>query len=188
GALDLIHHGLDAFLELAAVFGAGDHKGEVEGDDFFVDEDLGHESADDLLGEALDDGGLANAGLADEHGVVLGAAAEDLHDAADLVLATDHGVELALARELGEVAAEGLERGGLDVLLAVVAGGAGGGRIGVLGGTALLGAGELRVELAEDFVAGALDVDVEGLEHAGGDAFALAEKTEENVLGAHVGV
>jgi hypothetical protein len=35
--------------------------------------------ADDLLGQALDDRGLADAGLADEHRVVLGAAAEDLH-------------------------------------------------------------------------------------------------------------
>ena len=36
---------------------------------------LGHVALDDALGEALDDGGLADAGLADEHRVVLGAAA-----------------------------------------------------------------------------------------------------------------
>jgi hypothetical protein len=82
GALDLVHHGLDALLELAAVFGAGDHEGEVEGDDFLVGEDLGHVALGDFLREALDDGGLAHPGLADEHGVVLGAAAEDLDDAA----------------------------------------------------------------------------------------------------------
>jgi hypothetical protein len=33
----------------------------------------------------FDDGGLADAGLAEEHGVVLGAAAEDLDHALDLV-------------------------------------------------------------------------------------------------------
>ena len=56
------------------------------------------------------DRGLAHAGLADEHGVVLGAAGEDLHHAADLLVAADDGIELALARQLGEVAAVLLER------------------------------------------------------------------------------
>src|SRR5882724_8427809 len=45
---------------------------------------LGHVARDDPLGEPLDDRGLAYAGLADEHGVVLRAAAQNLDDAADL--------------------------------------------------------------------------------------------------------
>jgi hypothetical protein len=45
---------------------------------------FGHVAVDDALGQALDDGGLADAGLADEDGVVLGAPAEHLDDAADL--------------------------------------------------------------------------------------------------------
>ena len=61
-------------------------------------------------GEALDDGGLADAGLADEHRVVLRPAREHLDDAADLLVAADHRVELALARQLGQVAAVPLER------------------------------------------------------------------------------
>ena len=51
---------------------------------------------DDRLGEALDDRGLADAGLADQHRVVLGAAAEDLDGLLDLVDAADHRVELAV--------------------------------------------------------------------------------------------
>ena len=70
---------------------------------------LGHVAADDALGEALDDGGLADARLADEHGVVLGPAAQDLDDAADLLVAADDRVELAGARLGGEVAAVLLE-------------------------------------------------------------------------------
>ena len=58
--------------------------------------DSGHVAVDDPLGEALDDRGLADAGLADQDGVVLGAAGEDLDDAADLVVAPDHRVELAV--------------------------------------------------------------------------------------------
>ena len=44
----------------------------------------GHLVVGDALREALDDGRLAHARLADEHGVVLGAPREDLHDALDL--------------------------------------------------------------------------------------------------------
>ena len=57
--------------------------------------DSGTSPDDDPLGEALDDRGLADAGLADQDGVVLGAAGEDLDDAADLVVAADDRVELA---------------------------------------------------------------------------------------------
>ena len=118
GVLDLLEHGLEPLLELAAVLRAGDHRAEVEGDEPLAAQRLGHVAVDDALGEPLDDGGLADAGLADEHRVVLGAAAEHLHDAADLVVAADHRVEPALAGGLGEVGAvlrQGLA-GGLGVL------------------------------------------------------------------------
>ena len=71
---------------------------------------IGHVAADDALGQAFDDGGLADAGFADEHGVVLGAAAEHLHDAADFVVAADDRVEFALAGGFGEIVGVALER------------------------------------------------------------------------------
>ena len=52
-------------------------------------------AGDDPLGEALDDRGLADAGVADQHRVVLRAPREDLDDAADLLVAADDRVELA---------------------------------------------------------------------------------------------
>ena len=58
----------------------------------------------------FDDRGLADAGLADQDGVVLGAAGEDLDHAADLVVAADDRVELAVLGVLREVAAELLQR------------------------------------------------------------------------------
>ena len=85
GAADLVHHRLDALLELAAVLRAGDHHRQVEHDDAAVGQQLGHVAVDDPLGEALDDGRLADAGLAQQHGVVLRAAAEDLDGPLDLV-------------------------------------------------------------------------------------------------------
>ena len=63
-AADLVHDRLDALFELSAVFGAGDHQREVEGDDFFVAQKLRHVAIRDFLGEAFDDGRFANPGFA----------------------------------------------------------------------------------------------------------------------------
>ena len=110
--LDLLQHLLQALLEVAAVARTGHERTQVERVDLLALERLGNLAPDDVLGEALDDGGLADAGLADQHRVVLGAAAQHLHDALDLLLAPDHRVELAVARELGEVATELVEHHG----------------------------------------------------------------------------
>ncbi len=120
GVDDLLEHRLEAVLELAAVLRAGDHRADVERDEPLVAQTLGHVALDDAAGETLGDRGLADAGLADEHRVVLRAARQHLDDAADLLVAADDRVELALARLLGEVAAVPLER--LVLLLGVLAG------------------------------------------------------------------
>ena len=116
GLGDLLEDALEALLELAAVHRAGDERGDVDRDELFVFERVGDVARDDALREALDDGGLADAGLADEHGVVLGAAGQHLADAADLAVAPDDRVELALAGAVGEVDPELLE-GAARILL-----------------------------------------------------------------------
>ena len=120
GLGDLLQDSLEAVLELAAVLGAGDQRADVECDDATVAQRLRHVARDDPLGEALDDRGLADAGLADQHGVVLRAAGEHLDHAPDLVVAADHRVELVVLGRLGEVAAEALER--LVAVLGVLVG------------------------------------------------------------------
>ena len=67
----------------------------------------------DHLGQALDDGRLADARFAQQHRVVLLPAAEDLDDAFDFVLAADDRIELAFAGQFGQVAAEAVQRRGL---------------------------------------------------------------------------
>src|SRR4028118_336066 len=105
---DLLEHLLEALLEVTAVARPGDEGAEVEGVELLVLQRLGHLALDDGLGQALDDGGLADAGLADEDGVVLGAPREDLHDPLDLLGAPDDRVELGVARGLrGGAAARG---------------------------------------------------------------------------------
>ena len=47
---------------------------------------------------------------------------------------------------------------------------------------------KIRVEFLEDFIARALDVDLEVLQHARGHAFAFAQQAEQDVLGADVGM
>ena len=86
---DLLEHGLEPLLELAAELGARDHRAEVEREEPLPLESLGHVAVDDAAREPLDDGGLADAGVAHQHRVVLGAAGEDLDDAPDLVVAPD---------------------------------------------------------------------------------------------------
>jgi hypothetical protein len=163
GVFDLLEEGLEAVFEFAAIFCACDHAGEVEGDDTLVFEYLGDIAEDDAAGEAFDDGGLAYAGFTDEDGVVLGAAGEDLDDAANLLIAADDRIELAASREFGEVFAvlfQGLEFG-----------------FGVLVGDALRAA-----HGGEGFEDGIVGCAHGGEGVAGGVSFGLRQR-EEEVLG-----
>ena len=103
--LQLLDHLLHALLEVTAEAGAGDEAADVEREHALALERLGYVLGDDPLGEPLGDGRLADARLADEHGVVLGAPGEDAHDARYLLGAPDHRVELAVPGRLREVAA-----------------------------------------------------------------------------------
>src|SRR5262249_54896795 len=170
---DLLHHLLQALLELTAVLRAGHERGQVEVVDLLALQDVGHLVRGDPLREALDDGRLADAWLADQHRVVLRATREDLHDPLDLGLATDDGVELPLGRELREVAAELVEQ---------------------LRALPLLSGRALRAALAaagarehpDDLVPDLLRVRVEVEQDARRDAFVLAHEAEQDVLGADV--
>ena len=121
----------------------------------------------------FDDGGLADARLADQHGVVLRAARQDLHHALDLGLAADDRVELALGGLLGQVAPELVEELGALRLLA----GSGGATL-----LAAAGAGEHP----DDLVANLVRIRVEVEQDACGNALVLTHEAEQDVLGADV--
>ena len=93
----------------------------------------------------------------------------------------DDRIELAFLRELRQVAAKRAERRRLDVLSSTARRRRPAFRLGFR-------RREIRIEFLEDFVAGPLDIDVEVLQHARGDAFAFAEQAEQDVLGADVGM
>ena len=104
GCLDFGQDRLQPLLELAAILRAGDQGAHVEGEQPLVLEALRHVAIDDPQRQPLGDRRLADAGLADQHRVVLGAAGKHLDRAADFLVAPDHRVELAVPRVLREVA------------------------------------------------------------------------------------
>ena len=170
---DLLHHLLQALLELSAVLRARDQRREVERVDLLALQELGHLVRRDPGREALDDGGLADAGLADQHRVVLRAPRQDLHDALDLRLAADDRVELPLGGELRQVAAELVEE---LRALRLLAGGA------ARAGLAAAGTGEHP----DDLVADLFRIRVEVEQDPCGDSLVLAHEPEQDVLGADV--
>ncbi len=110
GVLDLLEHRLEPLFELAPVLRAGDQRADVERDHPAVAQRLGHVAVDDPLRQPLDDRGLADPRLADQHRVVLGPSREHLDHPADLLVAADHRIELVGAGVRGQVAAELLQR------------------------------------------------------------------------------
>ena len=103
-------HGFQPLLELAAIFRAGDQRAHVEREHLLVLQALRHVALHDAMRQPLDDGRLADARLADQHRIVLGAARQHLDGAPDLLVAADHRIELAGGRGLGEVAGIALQR------------------------------------------------------------------------------
>src|SRR4051794_64416 len=73
GVLDLVEDSLEPVLEFSPVLRAGYQRADVERDHAAVTQRLGDVARDDPLSEALGDGRLADARLADQHRVVLGA-------------------------------------------------------------------------------------------------------------------
>ncbi|GJE35799.1 hypothetical protein LDDCCGHA_6019 [Methylobacterium oxalidis] len=168
GRLHLGEHALQALLELAAVLRARDQRAHVEGEEGLVAQRFRHVAVDDPQRQPLHDGGLADPGLADQHGVVLGAPGQDLDRAADLLVAPDHGVELALARRLGEVAGVLLQR-----VVGVL-------RAGVVGRAALAERVDGRVQRGGG--------DARGGERAARLGVLLHGEREEKALHGHVGI
>ena len=110
GPADLVHDSLDPFFELPSVFGSGNHHGEVEHHDPTVGQQFGYVPLNHPLGKALDDRGLADPRLANQHRVVFGTATENLNGPLDLLLAADHRVKFALLGQFSEITTERVER------------------------------------------------------------------------------
>ena len=107
---NFVQYGFQTLFEFAAIFRPGDERAHVERQQRFFLQAFRHVAIDDAQRQSFRDGGLADAGLADEDGIVFRSAREDLHSAADFLVAADHGIELAVACGFGEVAGIALQR------------------------------------------------------------------------------
>ena len=107
--LDLLHHLLQALLEVAAIAGASEQRAHVEGEHGRFFEDLRNLGVDDLSREPLGDRRLADARIADQQRVVLLASAQDLDRALHLGFAADQRIDSPFPRLTIEVHAISFE-------------------------------------------------------------------------------
>ena len=71
---DLLQYSLETVLELAPELGSRDQGAHIQSDQLAVLQAVGNVARNNALGQALSNGGLAHARLADQHRVVLGVA------------------------------------------------------------------------------------------------------------------
>ena len=163
---DLLHDGLEARLELAAVFRAGDERAQVERHHPLAGQNLGHFLGDDHLGQALDDGRLAHARLANENRVVLRAACKNLDDAFNFIAPADHRIKLVLLGKLGQIAAELIERRGLALVTRA--------------------RGDRLAKQVDRLLARLLELDAEAAEYLRRKTVLLADDAKQKMLGADI--
>jgi hypothetical protein len=171
---DLLGDLFEAFLEVTAVTAARNEGTEVKRVQLLVLQGLRDIPLDDGLGETFNDGGLTDAGLTDEYGVVLGTAREDLHHSLHLLLATDDRVKLPVAGSLREVAPELVENLRSLVRRRVVS--AHGHRLLAL----------IAREKLDHLLAHLVQIGTQLDEHLRCNAFTLADEAEQDVLRADV--
>ena len=93
---DLVDQSLHSLLKLATELRSGHQRGQVQQIDLLFPQLIGHIPRHDTLGQTLGNSGLANARLADEAGIVLLPAIQNLDDPLDLLSAADNRVQLSL--------------------------------------------------------------------------------------------
>ena len=96
----------EALFEIAAVFGAGHHRSDVQRQDAFLGKDGRDGTGSNALRDAFHNGRFPNARFADEHGVVLLSPAQDLDDTGNLCVPAHYGIQFPFAGSLGEVVGE----------------------------------------------------------------------------------
>ncbi|CAB4940656.1 unannotated protein [freshwater metagenome] len=179
--LDFLEHLLETLFEIAAVTRTGNECTEIKRVQLLTVKRFGNLIGSDCLCETFNDCSLANTRFANKNGVVLGTAAEHLHDAFGFACTTNNWVEFLFASELCEVATELIEHGrtAWRCFARTTAGGA--------GLLALLRArtGIARQQL-DDLLTHAGKIGAELDEHLRSDTLAFTDETEKDVFGADV--
>ena len=140
---DLLDEALHAAFKLAPELGARHQRRQVQQVHLLIPQLEGHVPGGDALGQPLGNGGFAHAGLADEAGVVLLAAVQNLHHPLNLLLPADDRVQLAVPGPLAEIDAVAVQVLVLFIGLAAL-----GGLLPAGGGVGLLRRGIAAAEQA----------------------------------------
>jgi len=108
--LQLLEDRLQTLFEVAAIFGACQQRAHIERIHHGILENFRHVILGDAPGQALGNRGLADAGFADQQGVVFTAPAQGLNHPLDFRIAADQRIDLAFGSRLVEVLRELVER------------------------------------------------------------------------------
>ena len=105
GLAYLLQNGFQTLLKFAPVLGACNKSAHVQGEYGLVLQTFRYVSPDYTLGQTFGYGGLAHAGFAYEHRVVLGLTGEDADDVPYLRITSYHRVQLVLSGPLHQIGA-----------------------------------------------------------------------------------
>ena len=108
--LNFFQHRFQAVFKFATILRARQHRAQIERHHALVLQLLGNVAGNDALRQPFDDCRLADAGFANQDGIVLRPARQHLHHAAHFFVAPNHGIELALARQFVQVLGIALQR------------------------------------------------------------------------------
>ena len=115
GFLQLSNNLLHAVLKLTAILGTSYQTCQVKRPNLLSAQDIRNIARSNELSQALNNGGLTNAGIAQDKWVVLLAAGKNLHDTLNLAVTTDDRVKLFICGKLSKVAAKLLQHGSIVV-------------------------------------------------------------------------
>ena len=108
--LEFRQQAFETLLEIAAIFGAGQQRAQVQRVHHGLLQHTRHRLVFDELGQALGNRCFAHPALADQQRVVLAPARQDLNNALDLRSAADQGIDTPGTRFLIEIGGEGVQR------------------------------------------------------------------------------
>ena len=115
GFLQLSNNLLHAVLKLTAILGTSYQTCQVKRPNLLSAQDVRDVAGCNELSQALNNGGLTNARIAQDKWVVLLTAGKNLHDTLNLAVTTDDRVKLFICGKLSKVAAKLLQHGSIVV-------------------------------------------------------------------------
>ena len=102
-SLDFFQNRFQPFLEFTAIFRTCNQRAHIQSHQTLFAQAFGNVTIDDAQGKAFGNRGFPDTRLPNQDGVILGAAAENLHRAADFLIAPDDRVNLPVPRGLRQI-------------------------------------------------------------------------------------